>query len=751
MKKTRFFILISISCTFCFTGRLQAANSRFEYPYYLIDSYNPDDDCWVGMAADGQWPVKVDPEQWLTGTPPAVDISGVTVPIDHWLELKFRGPIVDGWSEDIILTELDAVGEQAIVFLTDDSYQEYLLGLAAVPNSGHGPTRVGFDLSGITLPFEPQTVRIVGVDLKGGSPGFDLSSVRARVISDCGLTAGNPVPFDGAENVRVDKLLCWSPGCSARRYIVYFGSDIADVEAGASAVNVPPQPQDANCFDPGILELNKTYYWRVDELNSANSNDPCTGDIWKFTTTNCFVIDDFESYRYLDMSLSWIHSGYGYIRISENSGSVRKCQRAMTFYYASSGNIFSEATRYYDTPQDWSSLNAGFLEISFQGVSGNYTDTQMYITVSDGDASSVVPYPGDANDIAVQQWQTWRIDMQEFAGVNLSRIESFTIGFTDGMSPPPVGTGFGTVYFDDIKLYSSSCLEENIPAADFNQDCVVDFVDLGEMTSNWLDTGYKVYPVQSPNSPVAWYKFDGNLDDSVGEAHGQFDGSPVYTNGVFGKAISFDGYGNSVALTDITSLFTKIRNGSGITISFWQKGDVSTHHTDTLCCSNYIYGVYNPTIAINLGCWKSPGKYNWDCGSRWSFDSRLSGRHRYAGEWSGRWNHWAFTKDVETGRMEIYLNGALYDSRVGVTSIIAGVISFEIGSGWYGGYDGLIDDFRIYDYALSQAEVAYAATNGTGVFNQTLLTPADMDSNNIIDFRDFAVLAENWLNMQLYP
>ena len=64
--------------------------------------------------------------------------------------------------------------------------------------------------------------------------------------------------------------------------------------------------------------------------------------------------------------------------------------------------------------------------------------------------------------------------------------------------------------------------------------------------------------------------------------------------------------------------------------------------------------------------------------------------------------------------MEIYLNGELYDSRTGTDSPITNITSFEIGSGWYGRYDGLIDDFRIYDYALSPAEVAWVATHGTG-------------------------------------
>jgi len=63
----------------------------------------------------------------------------------------------------------------------------------------------------------------------------------------------------------------------------------------------------------------------------------------------------------------------------------------------------------------------------------------------------------------------------------------------------------------------------------------------------------------------------------------------------------------------------------------------------------------------------------------------------------------------------------------------------------------LIDDFRIYDYALSQKEIAYVATNGTGVFNLPLLSPLDLTQDDAIDFMDFAVLAENWLENQLWP
>jgi hypothetical protein len=248
---------------------------------------------------------------------------------------------------------------------------------------------------------------------------------------------------------------------------------------------------------------------------------------------------------------------------------------------------------------------------------------------------------------------------------------------------------------------------------------------------------------------VAWHAFDGNADDSAGGAHGIVHGNPTYTAGVYGNAISLDGSKDSVELTQAASLFSSM--SAGITIAFWQYGSESPHRTDTVCCSNYEYGAENPVISINLGCWRDPGQYNWDCGRPWSFAGRLDGNHRYTSEWSGRWNHWAFTKDVRSGTMQIFLNGRLYDSRGGSNTPISGITSFQIGSGWYGAYDGLIDDFRIYDYALSQPEIAHAATGGTGVFDLPLLLPTDLNDDNQIDLPDFALFADNWLENRLWP
>ena len=167
------------------SGSILAEEGVFEYPCYLLDAYNPDDDCWEGMGADGRWPVSVVPNKWLVGPPPS-DFSGVTIPKDHWIDLRFRGRLIDGPGDDILLIELGQMGEQALIFVTDGTGWEYLLGIASAFDTGIDiATGIGFDIAGISLPFVPCGLRLAALDLAGGSPGFDIANVRARTYLDC--------------------------------------------------------------------------------------------------------------------------------------------------------------------------------------------------------------------------------------------------------------------------------------------------------------------------------------------------------------------------------------------------------------------------------------------------------------------------------------------------------------------------------------------------------------------------------------
>jgi hypothetical protein len=89
--------------------------------------------------------------------------------------------------------------------------------------------------------------------------------------------AYNPVPSNNAAFISAeDTTLTWTAGFGARLHTVYFGDDF-DTVANATG----GQFQGLLTYDPGPLELEKTYYWRVDESDGLNTY---TGDVWSFTT-----------------------------------------------------------------------------------------------------------------------------------------------------------------------------------------------------------------------------------------------------------------------------------------------------------------------------------------------------------------------------------------------------------------------------------------------------------------------------------
>ncbi|MBW7988615.1 MAG: hypothetical protein FVQ84_01130 [Planctomycetes bacterium] len=89
-------------------------------------------------------------------------------------------------------------------------------------------------------------------------------------------TAYLPDPADTAESVELDATLGWTPGFSAKLHTVYFGDNFDDVSNAAGSL-----PQGAATFNPGPLELAKTYYWRVDEFDPPATHK---GNVWSFFT-----------------------------------------------------------------------------------------------------------------------------------------------------------------------------------------------------------------------------------------------------------------------------------------------------------------------------------------------------------------------------------------------------------------------------------------------------------------------------------
>ncbi len=127
-------------------------------------------------------------------------------------------------------------------------------------------------------------------DIRDRAPANSMQIGEVELLSDGSLagSAGGPVPEDDAIDVARDVVLSWTPGEMAATHDVYFGTVFEDVNA-ASRNNpmgvLVSQAQTEVGYDPaGLLEFGQTYYWRIDEVNSAPDFTIFKGDVWSFTT-----------------------------------------------------------------------------------------------------------------------------------------------------------------------------------------------------------------------------------------------------------------------------------------------------------------------------------------------------------------------------------------------------------------------------------------------------------------------------------
>ncbi|MBC8218130.1 MAG: hypothetical protein H8E73_06660, partial [Planctomycetes bacterium] len=79
--------------------------------------------------------------------------------------------------------------------------------------------------------------------------------------------AYNLDPVDGAKFIDPDVTVSRTPGFSAKLHHVYFGDSFDDVNDGAAATYKGAMPE--LTFTPGTLDMDKAYYWRVDEFDGA--------------------------------------------------------------------------------------------------------------------------------------------------------------------------------------------------------------------------------------------------------------------------------------------------------------------------------------------------------------------------------------------------------------------------------------------------------------------------------------------------
>ena len=101
-----------------------------------------------------------------------------------------------------------------------------------------------------------------------------ISPHRPEQITGPPAKVTSITPANGAVNQQLDIYLSWAKPSMARRYDVYFGTS-------AGSIALVSNGQAARAYVPTGLELDSTYYFRIDSVNEFGTT---TGDVCSFST-----------------------------------------------------------------------------------------------------------------------------------------------------------------------------------------------------------------------------------------------------------------------------------------------------------------------------------------------------------------------------------------------------------------------------------------------------------------------------------
>ncbi|HUU17642.1 MAG TPA: hypothetical protein VMW72_10870 [Sedimentisphaerales bacterium] len=400
-------------------------------------------------------------------------LSDIDGPLPAWILFEFDNIYklheMWVWNSNESLEPVVGLGFKDVVIEYSDNGVDFVtLGIAHEFARGTGSDgyahNTTVDMGGVGAKFVRLTANS---NWEGLLPLFGLSEVRFLSIP---VQAGQPNPPFGTFGVPLDLNLAWRAGRQADRHDVYFSDDRQAVVDGTSLVTTVSEAR----HGPLSLDLGKTYFWRVDEVNDAETPSIWPGEVWSFTTINYLVVDDFESYNDLNegepdsnrIYLAWVD---GYDNPAVNGSVVGHANppfaeqtivhggfQSMPFVFDNAVGK-SEATFVLISNRDWTVKGVNRLAIWYIGDTSNAAEP-MYVVLND----SAVVTNDNPNAAQASEWTEWVIDLKAFAdqGVNLANVNSITLGLGNKSNPQPGGTGI--IYFDDIGLVPEAAPQTEI-------------------------------------------------------------------------------------------------------------------------------------------------------------------------------------------------------------------------------------------------------------------------------------------------
>lgn len=162
------------------------------------------------------------------------------------------------------------------------------------------------------------------------------------------------------------------------------------------------------------------------------------------------------------------------------------------------------------------------------------------------------------------------------------------------------------------------------------------------------------------------------------------------------SVLTFDGQDDYIELPPAS-----IPSGNAITCSFWAYGGDALPTANSVVCALDANG----TRLLNIHLpWNNSVIY-FDCGVNGGSFDRIE-KQAQPNDYKGKWSHWAFTKDVTTGEMKIYLNGELWHSGTGKTFALPKTVNAQLccssGSHYY---QGKLAQVQLWSRDRTQAEI----------------------------------------------
>ncbi len=334
----------------------------------------------------------------------------------------------------------------------------------------------------------------------------------------------------------------------------------------------------------------------------------------------------------------------------------------------------------------------------------------------------------------------------------------------------------GSTVTGDVWSFTTQCIAGAV-TGDITDDCIVDNWDLDIMARDWLltDSDFSGAPINNP--PIGWWKLDegtGTVTDdaSVNNNNGSIVSynSAMWVSGHSGQgsdhALHFNGTSQYVVCATRTGsgpgTYPAALMPSNFTIACWVNLDSFVYFSsfvgngmDTGAneCGFFLY---------NYG-WEGANGQDFGLAIRTATGTEMSYVETPNIYNTGTWYHLAATYDGQY--VKIYVDGSVAAGPTDVGGPIRWISAssgnyperFTIGVWKDPGYtlyvDGIADEVRYYNYALSQpeiltlAEATYIPLNSPANLVKKVPPggPYDPSNPDIVNFKDFSVMAEQWL------